>query len=226
MKKQGEFWAIPKLIMDRRDISLEARIAYAILWTRANGDNEAWPSQKYIAEILGVGERSIKRYIAELVKADLVTAKRRGDRKTNLYALSDGPIWPHRRASDVPSDGTKMSPVALREEYKIPITPATSVAEKDLADCIDLFRVVDPNWQRLFGRTNQRAAMKRMLESHGREKMEGIIKFLARNNGTPYAPKVTTPIQLEEKLGAMKSFWDQQREKQKSNTKLAPSMPS
>jgi hypothetical protein len=83
----GEFWAIPKDIMAMKSLSLEARMVYAVLFTRRNGENKAWPSQKYIADILGVGIRSIRRYIDELVIAGLVIIHRRGLRKSNAYSL-------------------------------------------------------------------------------------------------------------------------------------------
>jgi len=83
----GEFWAIPKDIMATKSLSIEARMVYAVLFTRRNGENRAWPSQAYIAEILGASKRSIIRYMDELVIAGLVVIHRRGLRKSNEYIL-------------------------------------------------------------------------------------------------------------------------------------------
>lgn len=113
----GEFWAMPKNIMAMIELSLEARVVYSILWTRRNGENEAWPSQKYIAEHLGIGERSVKRYIAELVKYSLIEAKRSGVRKTNTYILT-GQFGPTLGPAVSLSKGSDLSPSSLREQIK------------------------------------------------------------------------------------------------------------
>lgn len=88
MSSKGEFWALPKDIMQMRHISLEARVLYAFLWTRKNGENVAWPGQKYLAEQLGVGERSIRRYLDELKKEGLIEVEQQGLKKTNRYFLT------------------------------------------------------------------------------------------------------------------------------------------
>ena len=51
--RQGQFWAIPKEVMEMIGLPLEARIIFGIFWTRQNGDNVAWPGQQYIADIIG-----------------------------------------------------------------------------------------------------------------------------------------------------------------------------
>ena len=86
--KDAEFWAVPKSVLSINGLSLEAKLVYAVLFTRTNGDNVAWPSQKYIAAALAIGERSVRRYIRELVDKRLITVERLGLKRTNRYSLT------------------------------------------------------------------------------------------------------------------------------------------
>lgn len=82
---------------------------------------------------------------------------------------------------------------------------------KLVADLIFAFKDVNPSYKQLFARPPQRKAMERLLDEHGEEKLRGIIAFLPKNNGAKFAPTVTTPVQLEEKLGAMIAFWKKEK---------------
>lgn len=89
MKKNttGGHWTLPKFVTDYKGLSLEAKFVFAILWTRANGDNIAWPGQRYIAEQVGCSTRSVRRYTEELVKNGLIEKVRSGRNKTNRYLV-------------------------------------------------------------------------------------------------------------------------------------------
>lgn len=82
-----EFWAIPKHIANDENLSLPAKIVYGVLFTRKNGQNEAWPSQKNIAESFGMSVRTVKRAVKDLVDKGLISSEQRGLRKSNMYAL-------------------------------------------------------------------------------------------------------------------------------------------
>ena len=69
---------------------------------------------------------------------------------------------------------------------------------------ISLFKEVDSNYKRLFNRPNQKDALKRMVKEHGLEKLENMIKYLPQSNSIQYCPKAYTPIQLEEKMAAIR----------------------
>ena len=92
-----------------------------------------------------------------------------------------------------------------------------SSAGKEINDLIDFFKAVNPSYRTLFGRKVQRAAVERMLEAIGREKLEGAIKMLQKTNPMEFAPKITTPIELENKLGKLISFCQQIKESKQKN---------
>ena len=80
---------------------------------------------------------------------------------------------------------------------------AQSATAPKTNDLLDMFKTVNPSWERLFANTTQRAAMERMVKKHGSEKMVWLMKNLPAINRTKYAPTVTTPYQLEMKLASV-----------------------
>ncbi len=80
---------------------------------------------------------------------------------------------------------------------------------------LELFKEMNPSYERLYAIRPQRAALERLIKKHGLEKTERMIQAAASAYGKDYAPTITTPVQLETKLGALASYW--QRENTKSN---------
>jgi hypothetical protein len=66
---------------------------------------------------------------------------------------------------------------------------------------------VNPSYELLFKRPNQTEALKRLVRKFGRQKIEGLIKALPDINSQQFAPTITTPIELEYKLGALKAYF-------------------
>jgi hypothetical protein len=83
-------------------------------------------------------------------------------------------------------------------------------------DLLVLFEPINPSYKTLFANTTQRSAIERMVKEHGEEKITKIIKILKETNHMKYAPVITTPLQLESKLGQLLSFIG----KQKNNNKV------
>lgn len=88
---------------------------------------------------------------------------------------------------------------------------ASNATGKEINFLIDLFKEVNPNYEQLFERPPQRAAVERMVKKWGYEKMENGIKFLPQIFGKRYAPTITTPIQLENKMGELIGYIKKQR---------------
>lgn len=72
---------------------------------------------------------------------------------------------------------------------------------------INLFKNTNPSYKKFFANKTQRLACERLLEVHGFEKLEKILKLLPKSNTTPYMPTITTPLQLEDKFGQLASAW-------------------
>jgi len=81
-----------------------------------------------------------------------------------------------------------------------------SFAGKDINSLIDLFKPINPSYEKFFSNKTQRSCLERMATKHGLEKMIRIINTLEKTNGVKYAPVITTPLQLENKLGDLIVF--------------------
>ena len=90
----------------------------------------------------------------------------------------------------------------------------TNIAlKKEIDHLINKFKLVNPSYEKLFGNKTQRKAIENLLEKLGPEKLEKLIDFLPSIFGKPYAPRITTPYQLEEKLGDLIAYIKAERSK-------------
>ncbi len=81
------FTQVPNFILTKSDISVGAKLAYAMLLKYAWNNDACFPGQTTLAQDMGAAERSVRRYLKELEKGELLEIKQRGLGKTNLYRL-------------------------------------------------------------------------------------------------------------------------------------------
>jgi len=85
---------------------------------------------------------------------------------------------------------------------------------------MELFRGVNPTINKLFAHKTQRDAIERLVSKFGEEKVESTIKSLKSIVTQKYAPRITTPLQLESKLGDLIIFYKQQQPNQSTHIKI------
>ena len=61
---------------------------------------------------------------------------------------------------------------------------------------IELFKNLNPSYERLFANKTERAAADRLVQKYGPERLGKIIEYAKYANTQPYAPTITTPYQL------------------------------
>ena len=81
------FTQVPNFILTKKDISVGAKLAYAMLLKYAWGEDACFPGQVKLAEDMGATDRSVRTYLKELETAEILEIKQRGLGKTNLYRL-------------------------------------------------------------------------------------------------------------------------------------------
>lgn len=82
-------------------------------------------------------------------------------------------------------------------------TNTSEETSQEVPKIIDLFKEVNPSYKKWFGNKTQRGAVSRLLDAHGFEKLEKIIKLLPKSNNQKYCPVITTPLQLEDKFAQL-----------------------
>lgn len=73
-------------------------------------------------------------------------------------------------------------------------------------ELIDLFAPVNPEYKRFFKLKTQRRALSELIDNHGADKVKAWISGLEWLQSQMYAPVITTPLQLQSKLGEYQSF--------------------
>jgi len=71
---------------------------------------------------------------------------------------------------------------------------------------IDYFKIINPSYKKFFSNKTQRSAVERLLKQHGVDKVKAMIDFSAQIRGERYAPVITTPLQLEDKLAQLINY--------------------
>ena len=82
------WFPLPVAFYERLPEIGRAACAYIVLARHASRDGECFPSQKTIAEALGVSGRSVREYLTILKDAGLIQRQRRR-RKTEIFLLPD-----------------------------------------------------------------------------------------------------------------------------------------
>src|ERR1700722_15688813 len=84
---QFGFTQVPNFILTNKDISVGAKLAYAMLLKYAWYDDGCFPGQAKLANDMGAGERSVRTYLKELETAGFLEIQHRGLGQTNFYRL-------------------------------------------------------------------------------------------------------------------------------------------
>ena len=81
------FTKVPNFLLTNKELSVGAKLAYAMLLKYAWGDKASYPGQVKLAEDMGAAERSIRTYLKELETSGILEIVQRGLGKTNVYRL-------------------------------------------------------------------------------------------------------------------------------------------
>lgn len=84
---------------------------------------------------------------------------------------------------------------------------------KTIQKLIALFEVVNPSYKLLFPQISQRSAISRLVLQHGEETVQRWIEALPQVIMRPFAPRITTPCELERGLGKLLAFVAQEKSK-------------
>jgi hypothetical protein len=108
-----------------------------------------------------------------------------------------------------PLDGASSFTSSSSSSFTSTSTSLTSVASKDAEPVnkfIGLFKEVNPSYEQLFKNKAQRGAATRLLKKFGLDSMAQTLSIIEKTNGMPYAPVITTPLELEKFGGKLKAF--------------------
>jgi len=198
-----------------------------------------YASKKHLGELIGLTETSIHSILNKLIKLKIVEKDNdtRYLRTTQLWYdnivlkrihlrklshTKETLVKTHKKLKSEHtrnlSQDTKESLVYNNtnkniDKNKDNIAIQKIAHKKQVDDLLDQFKRVNPNHERLFGNKTERASLERMIKKFGLEWLTGLIEALPEIVKQPYAPRITTPYQLESKMGDLKIFIDQAKMK-------------
>ena len=125
------FAQIPHWLARDSNLSMGARLTWIILEGRQGDHAHARVGLKVLSTNLGVGTRSVKRFLSELTQADLLSIKRTG--RTNIYVVlkrvERGHIRPIRGDIGVPS--TEQETLRKKKAGHIPAIGTERHSQRD-----------------------------------------------------------------------------------------------
>lgn len=185
-KANVPFTMVANEVLVRPDLSFKAKGLFAYLFSKPEG----WDfSAERISQESRESKAAVQNGLIELERAKLLTRHRMQSGRME-YHLSYGP-----------------EPEQTHPLFTAPRPEKAIVSPIDgLNELIEAFEPVNPAFRKLFANKSQRAAVQRLVQTIGFDKTRGAIRAAVASFGKKYAPMITTPCQLEDKLGALAAF--------------------
>lgn len=168
----------------------------------------------------GSGVSSLKRAIKGLVEKGFIEVIQEKDDKGRWkpakYKLKYRVSVQKQPTDERPTDNgqtiqslTNIQSLNNKQQYA---EQSSAGSGKEINELIEKFKPINPSYERLFSNKTQRAALERMLKKLGRQKLEQVLDILPAIFGKAYAPRITTPYALEQKLADLFAFLKERSE--------------
>lgn len=197
MKKS--YYAIIPADVRYAKISANAKLLYGEITALANEKGYCWASNQYFADLYEVDSRTISRWVNELKKNNFITYSIKDKNIRHISVV--GVRQKARGGTTKLSGGVRQKAEHNNTSNTTVNNTTTSKQSLPTNDFIDLFKEVNPNHEMLFKNKTQRDASNRLLKKHGFEKLKDMIPVIKVSNTKEYHPVITTPLQLEMKMG-------------------------
>ena len=79
------FVQLPKAVLYARNLTRDAKLLYAVLLGYAWQEQRCFPGYRRLCADLGASENAVRKWMRELEEANLISQRRRGQGRTNLY---------------------------------------------------------------------------------------------------------------------------------------------
>ena len=180
--------------------------------------------RKKLNEITGIPETTIERCLNYLESGHQIEQQ-----KTTKYRLITIVKWESYQSKDNKADNRRTTDGQQtdtiknlkKERSKEEDTPSGEAEEKPKTflqgkqwnELIDSFSEVNPMYTQFYSLPHQRKALDELAKTLGFDKLKNTIQALAKITSQPYAPKITSPIELKRDLGKLVAFYNQEKTK-------------
>ncbi len=219
MKQISWGWSIPDELLERVDLEMTEKVLLVILGRLGALEKPVFPRHQWLAQKMGMSESGIRKTINRLKeKGEISYLGRKW--KIAKYIITDpkGHSSPSQRGGDSPTQRDAHKKEIQSKDIQINIISNASVAEVEqisekanINKAIEAFKEVNPSYKRIFSNKTERASLERLL-NEGEERFYAIMKAVVWSHGKMYAPIITTPYQLEKKMGELQAFIQRQQQ--------------
>ena len=84
---QGGFTQLPNFILKEPNLSVGAKVTYAMFLSYSWNNDNCFPGQERLSQDMGMSRSRVTEFVGELEKAGLIGIERRGLGKTNIYTI-------------------------------------------------------------------------------------------------------------------------------------------
>lgn len=212
-----------------RQVGIAATCVYMSLCRHANKEQQCWPSIKLIAAEHRISTRTVIRAIQCLEKLSVVQVERRKTEDTsrqmvNTYSLLDKSNWAKKPGdtretgyqkpgdkNDTKPGDTRNTEVTTGTKNKLQVQgpidhrPLAEPGNDEVQKLMGVFyRGNNPSLN--YGNRSYRKAAEVLVKKFGLEKTLRAAKYAVSVSAERYAPTITNPLQLQEKLAALIKF--------------------
>jgi len=173
------------------------------------------------------------KWISNKGKREVIT--KGGKQEVEVYAIND--IWKVNidfyessqgipesaplEVEGIPESNAKVFPKGIQgipesasnknTENKNHMNKIATQSVAGINEVIKLFEGVNPTYETIFKNKTQRAALERLVSKFGVEKITNLLNELPSIIVKKYAPRITTPLELERDLGKLVAFVRQEK---------------
>lgn len=178
-------------------------------------------SYSQFSEYTGMNRPAVSRAVKKLLSKKIIGVIKNDNSNVNLYCLNKiTKEWKPVIKKDnmlskkirgvIKNDNKSVIKKDTYNRYKDTYT-------KDIISNVNpllaKFKSVNPSYERLFSNKTQRDSLERLVKKYGLEKMTNLLDQLPSIIQRPYAPSITTPYELELKMGKLILFLKQEQVK-------------
>ena len=163
-------------------------------------------------------KRTVLRYLSMLTKKQQIEYKVH-NRITTVITIQNYDRYQDDTQQSAQQSGNRVhTNKNVKKVKNIDTNVSMEVVGNQTNSTIALFKTVNPSYERLFANKTQRAAIERLITKHGVDKITRAIEAVKSVYGHPYAPQITTPVQLEQGMGKLIAYYQQQKARDKKLT--------
>lgn len=244
--KDKEFFTIiPNYILNHSTSTDQSLYSQLKRLAGESGDRICYPSYRHLKKQMRIGSAKLKESFKYLIKYKWIddlgkkqVPTKSGFQWVTVYRVNN--IWKMNmdyyhnkskgesnwntlnevrpKSDEVVSESDKVVPVIASKERTYKRTKERTLANKFATnDLIYLFKDINPSYEKLFKNKTQRSVIERLVKKFGGLRLKKLIEILPKTNKMKYAPSITTPLQLEDKMGSLKVFLEKKAEEDKKN---------